>query len=160
MGWSATAKIWLVVALLAVGIVLALVLAPWADQPAVAKDVARAQARFDASGIGSYTVVVSRECFGCDPQPFLVTVKHGELTAVDGKASRRLPQRLDWVREWGPIDRGLASASDTASDHDFRTKLSFDRHTGVPRSFTGSATAKYVGDGWFTFHWSNFQQTR
>ncbi len=68
MGWSGAAKFWVGVALLAVGTVAVVVLAPWADQPPVAEDVARAQARFDASGIDSYEVVVSRECYGCDPK--------------------------------------------------------------------------------------------
>jgi hypothetical protein len=159
MGWPGTAK-WLVAPSLAVGIVVIVVLAPWAYRPASLEDVERAQGRFRASGIDSYTVWVSHDCWGCDDPRFLITVEDGELTAVDGKALRHLAPEIEWVEEWGPIDRGLESASAVAGDREFRAKISFDPDTGVPRSFSASPAALEVGDGWFNYHWSHFQRTR
>ena len=172
MGWSATAKIWLVVAVLAVGIVVALVLAPWADQPAALAKVARAQDRFRRSGLDSYQVFVERACFGCDDPGFWITVEDGELTRVDTMKVDQLPSWQRWVERWGPIDRAFDSMKSSVSngadgpaamfvmpgDHHVKARFTSDPETGAPRSFSTSITN--AADSWVSYHWSTFTPTR
>ena len=159
MGWSGRQKLGAVLAALFVGVAFAVGLVAWADWHKVPEDISRAKEQFGASGIDSYTVDVSHECFGCDRQPLSITVKNGELIAVDNLPLRYLSTEDSWVEAWGPIDRGLASAASIGRNRDFRTTLRFDRSTGVPTSLSVEPGARFIGDGWVNFSWSQFRPT-
>ena len=132
--------------------------------------VARASEGFAESGVDSYVIDVERICFCFDGWAARIRVEDGTITrlteleypsgvrggrpVVAGVSWDRVPRDYRWIEAWGPVDRALVEVLARADGDE--GGFSFDRDTGVPRTFHLDRNVN-VTDDELTVRWSRFR---